>query len=69
MKKEDAQFIEHADEEPLKNECSHFLECIKTRRQPLTDAKSSIEVLKVLHACQSSIDSGGKPITMWAIQK
>ena len=64
LKKEDAQFIEHADEEPLKNECSHFLECIKTRRQPLTDAKSSIEVLKVLHACQSSIDSGGKPITM-----
>ena len=52
-KKEDAQFIDHADVEPLRDECAHFIKCIKTRETPLTDAKSGIEVLKVLHACQS----------------
>ena len=31
LKKEDAQFIEHADNEPLREECAHFLDCIKTR--------------------------------------
>ena len=52
LKKEDAEFIKHADTEPLREECAHFLECIKSRNKPLTDAQSGIEVLKVLHACQ-----------------
>ena len=55
LKKEDAEFIEHADTEPLREECAHFLDCMKTEK-PLTDAKSGIEVLKVLHACQESIE-------------
>ena len=29
---------------------------MKTRNKPLTDAESGIEVLKVLHACQASIE-------------
>ena len=34
LKKEDAEFIEHADTEPLREECAHFLDCIKTRKSP-----------------------------------
>ena len=34
LKKEDAEFIEHADTEPLREECAHFLECMKTRNNP-----------------------------------
>ena len=64
LKKEDAQFIEHADTEPLREECAHFLDCIKTRNTPLTDAQSGIEVLKVLHACQDSIEKNGVPISL-----
>ena len=64
LKKEDAQFIDHADNEPLREECAHFLDCIKTRKTPLTDAHSGIEVLKVLHACQASIDQNGMPISI-----
>ena len=64
LKKEDAEFIEHADTEPLREECAHFLDCIKTRNNPLTDAKSGIEVLKVLHACQDSIEKNGVPISL-----
>ena len=61
LKKEDAEFIEHANTEPLREECAHFLECMKSRNKPLTDAQSGIEVLKVLHACQESIEQNGMP--------
>ena len=64
LKKEDAKLIEHADTEPLREECAHFLDCIKTRNTPLTDAQSGIEVLKVLHACQDSIEKNGVPISL-----
>ena len=64
LKKEDAEFVEHADTEPLLEECSHFLECIQTRQQPLTNAQSGIEVLKVLHACQQSIEQNGVPVSL-----
>ena len=64
LKKEDAEFDEHADTEPLREECGHFLECIQSRNQPLTDAHSGIDVLKVLHACQQSIEQNGVPVSL-----
>ena len=64
LKKEDAEFVEHADTEPLREECKHFLECIRTRNSPLTDSQSGIEVLKVLHACQNSIQQNGIPVRL-----
>ena len=64
LRKEDAEFVYHLDTEPLREECAHFLECIKTRQSALTDAYSGIEVLKVLHACQSSIEQNGTPISL-----
>ena len=30
-------------------------------KSPITDAQSGIEVLKVLHACQASIEQNGIP--------
>ena len=64
LNKEDAKFVEHADTEPLREECSHFLDCIQSRKQPLTDAQSGIDVLKVLHACQQSIEQNGEPVSL-----
>jgi predicted dehydrogenase len=64
LKKEDAQFVEHSDTEPLREECKHFLECIQSRNQPLTNAQSGIDVLKVLHACQQSIEQNGVPVSL-----
>ena len=64
LKKEDAQFVEHAQTEPLLEECRHFLECVSSREKPLTDATSGIEVLKVLHACQESMGKNGIPISL-----
>jgi UDP-2-acetamido-3-amino-2,3-dideoxy-glucuronate N-acetyltransferase len=64
LKKENAEFVQHANTEPLREECKHFLNCIQSRNQPLTDARSGIDVLKVLHACQQSIEQNGVPVSI-----
>ena len=64
LKKEDAEFVKHANTEPLREECSHFLESIQKRQQPLTNAQSGIDVLKVLHACEQSIEQNGAPVSL-----
>ena len=64
LKKEDCEPIEYIDVEPLREECRHFLDCVTNRNEPLTDAQSGIEVLKVLHACQSSINQNGMPVRL-----
>jgi UDP-2-acetamido-3-amino-2,3-dideoxy-glucuronate N-acetyltransferase len=64
LKKEDAEFVDHANTEPLREECNHFLDCIQSRNQPLTNAQSGIDVLQVLHACQQSIEQNGVPVSL-----
>jgi len=64
LKKEEAEFVEHENTEPLREECNHFLDCIQSRNQPLTNAQSGIDVLKVLHACQQSIEQNGAPVSL-----
>jgi UDP-2-acetamido-3-amino-2,3-dideoxy-glucuronate N-acetyltransferase len=48
-------------EEPLRNECQHFLDCIGDRKQPRTDGENGLSVLRVLHACGQSIQDHGQP--------
>ena len=62
LRKEDAIFVQHRETEPLLEECRHFLNCVTSREEPLTNAMSGIEVLKVLHACQNSIGMHGVPV-------
>ena len=45
--------------EPLKAECQHFLDCVKSRTVPLTDGREGLRVLGVLDACQRSLLRGG----------
>ena len=45
-------------EEPLRAECAHFLECITTRSIPRTDGAEGLQVLQVLNACQQSLKTG-----------
>lgn len=49
-----------ANVEPLKAECQHFLDCIKSRSIPLTDAREGLRVLNVLAACQRSLVKSGR---------
>ena len=48
--------------EPLKAECQHFLECVVSRRAPVTDGQEGLRVLSLLDACQRSLLKGGAPI-------
>jgi UDP-2-acetamido-3-amino-2,3-dideoxy-glucuronate N-acetyltransferase len=50
--------------EPLREEISHFLDCVQTRATPLTDGANGVRVLKVLDACQRSIDTGGAVVPL-----
>ena len=49
------QSINVEKSEPLKNECRHFLECIKNKRRPLTDGQEGLKVLRVLQACSMQL--------------
>jgi UDP-2-acetamido-3-amino-2,3-dideoxy-glucuronate N-acetyltransferase len=52
------------DTEPLKAECTHFLECLETRKPPLTDGAEGLRVLQVLDACQQSLSADGARMVM-----
>ena len=60
--KADAEFVELAEAEPLKNECAQFLSSIKTGQQPYTDGHEGLRVLRVLDAAQRSLDQFGAKI-------
>jgi UDP-2-acetamido-3-amino-2,3-dideoxy-glucuronate N-acetyltransferase len=47
-------------EEPLRLECAHFLECCDERKAPVTDGQEGLRVLEVLNAAQRSLDGGGE---------
>jgi UDP-2-acetamido-3-amino-2,3-dideoxy-glucuronate N-acetyltransferase len=53
--------VAYEDIEPLKAECVHFLDAVASGRQPLTDGQDAIRVLRVLTACQASLEQGGAP--------
>ncbi|HNX82026.1 MAG TPA: Gfo/Idh/MocA family oxidoreductase [Candidatus Omnitrophota bacterium] len=63
-KKKIAKPIAYKTGEPLKLECAHFLECVRLRKIPKTDGKSALRVLKVLNACQKSLERNGIMINL-----
>jgi len=51
-------------DEPLRLECQHFLDCIRERRQPLSDGRDGLRVVRVLDAAQRSLQKNGIPISI-----
>lgn len=45
--------------EPLRAECEHFLDCIRTGETPRSDGEDGIKILKVLETAQRSLMNGG----------
>ena len=64
--KADAETVTLSEAEPLEQECRHFLDCVATRRRPRTDGRNGVEVLRVLEACQQSLEHGGRPVQLAA---
>jgi predicted dehydrogenase len=46
-------------DEPLRLECQHFLECVRERKQPRSDGRDGLRVVKLLAAAQRSLDANG----------
>jgi UDP-2-acetamido-3-amino-2,3-dideoxy-glucuronate N-acetyltransferase len=63
-RKDEGQTVPLPADEPLRRECAHFLECVRTRQQPRTDAENGVRVLKVLDACERSLRSGAQPMAV-----
>ena len=55
-------------EEPLRSECAHFVECCRTRAKPRTDGREGLRVLQVLNAGQKSLEAGS-PVSLSAAAK
>src|SRR5262245_13961700 len=43
--------------EPLRAECQHFVDCVRTRARPRTDGEEGLRVLAVLQRCQEALES------------
>jgi predicted dehydrogenase len=50
--------------EPLRTECNHFLDCIRGRKQPLSDGRDGLRIVKVLDAAQRSLRQNGVPVPL-----
>jgi len=50
--------------EPLRVECQQFLECMTNGKQPLTDGREGLRVLKIRNASQRSLDQGGQKVVL-----
>lgn len=62
--KAEAEQVIVEQDEPLKNECRHFLECILEKKQPITDGREGLNVLKILNASQSSLNDHSGMISL-----
>ena len=56
-------------EEPLRSECQHFLDCVKEGISPLTDGKRGLELVKILEASSQSLKQGGAPIILPSVSR
>ena len=45
--------------EPLRVECEHFVRCVRTGEQPLSDGEHGLAVVAVLDAAERSLQNGG----------
>jgi predicted dehydrogenase len=51
-------------EEPLRIECQHFLDCIRQGKTPLTDGRQGLEVVRVLEAASMSLKQSGGQVSL-----
>jgi predicted dehydrogenase len=51
-------------DEPLKLECQHFIECIRDQTTPLTNGRLGLEIVRVLEASSESLRQHGASISL-----
>ena len=53
-------------DEPLKLECQHFLDCIRDQSLPLTNGRLGLEVVRILEASSESLRRQGTSVPLGA---
>jgi predicted dehydrogenase len=48
--------------EPLKLECQHFVDCVRTGARPRSDGRDGLRVVQILEAAERSLRNGGGPV-------
>jgi predicted dehydrogenase len=62
--------IPHIDNsEPLRNECQHFLNCIRSGQTPKSDGWAGLKVVQILEAANQSRENGGQRINLSQVKK
>lgn len=66
LKMRDGDIISpHIDaSEPLKNECSQFIECVLTKTRPVSDGFVACQVVRVMEAVDRSVAQSGAPVQL-----
>jgi UDP-2-acetamido-3-amino-2,3-dideoxy-glucuronate N-acetyltransferase len=62
--KADPERVDIPEDEPLRNECEHFLACVSNGTKPITDGLEGLRVLNILNTSQASLNAGGQKIDM-----
>jgi predicted dehydrogenase/acetyltransferase-like isoleucine patch superfamily enzyme len=62
--KAEPERVDIDQEEPLRQECQHFLDCITDGKKPLTDGEEGLRVLRILNASQASLNDNGRLIVL-----
>jgi predicted dehydrogenase len=52
------------DNEPLKNECQHFIQCILKREIPRSDGEAGLAVVRIMEKACESIQQNGLPVSI-----
>ena len=53
--------------EPLRIEAEHFVECVRTGKNPRSDALDGLRVVALLEAASESLRREGAPIAVWDV--
>ena len=57
-------YIPHIQqEEPLKIECQHFIDCIENGIECNTDGREGLKLVRILEAASASLKANGAPVT------
>jgi predicted dehydrogenase len=51
-------------EEPLRAECEHFIDCITKNLTPLTSGREGLELVRILEAASASLKQHGAPVIL-----
>jgi hypothetical protein len=54
-------------DEPLKLECQHFLDCVRSGARPITDGRLGLEVVRILEASGESLRQQGAAVALESV--